>query len=223
MHRQTVFLVDDDPSVRDAMSLLLSLNGHATASFASAEDFLAALQPEWRGCVIADIRLGGMSGLALQEHLASRGSPLPVIVITAHGDVAAARRAFLNRAVDFIEKPFDSEQLLRAVNSALDGGLTTPAPALDAAADAVAGTTAETKSEAATRQVMLSKREYEVMELLVRGLHNRAIAEALGISHRTVEVHKARVFDKLNVRNVVELVRLIDSQPTAANASTRSG
>jgi FixJ family two-component response regulator len=191
MHRDTVFIVDDDASVRDSLSLLLSLRGHATATFASAEDFLAALTPEWRGCVVADIRMPGLSGLELQRQLAERGPKLPLIIITAHGDVTAARQAFLADAVDFIEKPFDGEQLVQAVERALSGPRAPrPAPGRGAAA--------------------LSAREREVMTLLVKGLHNRRIAEQLGISPRTVEVHKARVMDKLGVRTLVELVRLVD-------------
>lgn len=186
----TVYIVDDDASVRDSLSLLLSLRGHATATFACAEDLLSALQPAWTGCLVVDIRMPGMSGLELQAQLVARGVSLPVIVITAHGSVAAARQAFLAQAVDFLEKPFDGELLLRAVEQALDG-----LPA-DAPAD---------RPKAA-----LTAREGEVLELLVQGLHNRRIAEVLGISPRTVEVHKARVLDKHGVGSVVELVRRIE-------------
>lgn len=190
MKADTVFIVDDDASVRDALSLLLSLRGHACATFSSAEDFLAALQPGWRGCVVADIRMPGLSGLELQAALRERGVTLPVIVITAHGSVAAAREAFLADAVDFLEKPFDGEQLLQVVEQALAG---LPAsPAASRAPDA------------------LTAREREVMALLVEGLHNRRIAETLGISPRTVEVHKARVLDKLGVTSVVELVKQVE-------------
>lgn len=200
MHRETVFIIDDDASVRDALMLLLSLRGHACATFSSAEDFIAALQPGWRGCVVADIRMSGMSGLQLQALLRRQGLPLPFIVITAHGDVAAARQAFIADAVDFLEKPFDGEQLLQAVDTALAGiravavasGKTSPAP------------------QRPGDPAGLSAREHEVMSLLVQGLHNRRIAEELGISHRTVEVHKARVLEKFGVRSVIELVRLID-------------
>lgn len=220
MHRETVFIIDDDASVRDALMLLLSLRGHACAAFASAEDFLTALQPGWRGCVVADIRMSGMSGLQLQALLRDQGLPLPVIVITAHGDVAAARQAFMADAVDFLEKPFDGEQLLRAVESALTGvrAVTTaqatqqrvPASGdVSATGDALVPTIAQGAPRPAWPQA-LSPREHEVMGLLVQGLHNRRIAEELGISHRTVEVHKARVLEKLGVRSVVELVRLVD-------------
>lgn len=192
MPRDTVYIVDDDASVRDALSLLLSLRGHATATFASAEDFLAALQPHWAGCVVLDLRLGGMSGLELQRRLAGRGARLAVVVVTAHGDVASAREAFLADAVDFIEKPFDAPQLLAAVDRAL-AAASGAAPATDAPAGP-----------------RLSARERQVMALLVRGLHNRRIAEELGISPRTVEVHKARVMAKLGAANLVELVRIAD-------------
>ena len=195
MHRETVFIVDDDASVRDSLSLMLSLQGHATATFASAEDFLQAWQPEWHGCVVADIRMAGMSGLELQEQLRARSSALPVIIVTAHGDVAAARRAFLADAVDFIEKPFDPQQLIAAIGHARERiGSSPAAPAPDA------------------RQ--LSEREREVMALMVRGLHNRRIAAELGISHRTVEIHKARVMEKMGVKSLVELVRLVDRSRT---------
>lgn len=197
MHRDTVFIVDDDASVRDALSLLLSLRGYATATFASAEDFLAALQPEWRGCVVLDIRMPGMSGLELQQRLLAGGPTLPAVVITAHGDVAAARQAFLADAVDFIEKPIDSAQLLGAIEAALAG--------MRAVAQEQ-GHAAQPRAAEAP----LSPREREVMRLLVRGLHNRRIAEELGISPRTVEVHKARVLDKLGVKTIVDLVRLVD-------------
>lgn len=215
MHRETVFIIDDDGSVRDALMLLLSLRGHACAAFASAEDFLTALQPGWRGCVVADIRMSGMSGLQLQALLREQGLPLPVIVITAHGDVAAARQAFMADAVDFLEKPFDGEQLLRAVESALTGVRAVTAAQVappGASADGDPATTVEAR-QGGPRPIsasVLSPREHEVMGLLVQGLHNRRIAEELGISHRTVEVHKARVLEKLGVRSVVELVRVVD-------------
>lgn len=203
MHGETVFIVDDDASIRDALSLMLSLHKHATATFASAEDFLAAFEPAWRGCVIADIRMPGMNGLQLQALLKEQGVNLPFIVITAHGDVAAARQAFLADAVDFLEKPFDAKALLVAVESALVASRAArpagrPLPAAPAGARR-------------GRHTVLSPREQQVMELLVQGMENRRIAEVLQISHRTVEVHKSRVLDKLNVRSVVELVRSAQS------------
>ena len=191
VHRQTVFIVDDDASVRDALALLFSLHGHTTAMFACAEDFLRALQPGWRGVVIADIRMRGMSGLEMQEALASHPSRLPVIVITAHADVAAARQAFRFHAVDFLEKPFEHEQLLASVELAMRG-LPQDAAAIG------------TRPVATT----LSGREREVMALVVEGLDNRSIGARLGISPRTVEVHKSRLMSKLGARNLAELIRI---------------
>ncbi|CAG1013367.1 Transcriptional regulatory protein FixJ [Burkholderiaceae bacterium] len=197
-HHQTVFIVDDDPSVRDALSLLLSLRGHATAVFACAEDFLGALSPHWRGCVVTDIRMPGMSGLDLQRALASHPAKLPVIIITGHGDVAAARQAFKASAVDFLEKPFDNDVLLQSIERALSG------LELERGADAVQGA-----------RSTLTARERQVMELVVEGLDNGLIGERLGISARTVEVHKSRVMSKVGARNLAELIRI-------ANAARRS-
>lgn len=193
MSPSTVFIVDDDPSVRDSLALLLSLRGYATRMFANAEDFLAALQPDWRGCVVSDIRMPGMSGLELQEHLRQQAPSLPVIMVTAHGDVTAARRAFLAEAVDFIEKPFDGEQLIAVIERTLES------QAMPAS-----------ESAPTSPRANLTEREREVMMLLVKGLHNRRIAEQLSISPRTVEVHRARVLNKTGADNIVELVRLVD-------------
>jgi two-component system response regulator FixJ len=195
VHRQTVFIVDDDASIRDALALLFSLHGHPTALFACAEDFLRALEPGWRGVVIADIRMGGMSGLEMQEALAEHPSRLPVIMITAHADIAAARQAFKHHAVDFLEKPFDHDQLLASVERALRG--------LAQDADAIG-----------TRPVAsaLSTREREVMALVIDGMDNRSIGTKLGISPRTVEVHKSRLMTKLGARNLAELVRIAQAR-----------
>jgi two-component system response regulator FixJ len=191
VHRQTVFIVDDDASIRDSLGLLFSLHGHATAMFACAEDFLRAIEPGWRGVVIADIRMGGMSGLEMQEALAKHPSKLPVIVITAHADIATARQAFRFEAVDFLEKPFDHDQLLASVERAMRG-----LPEVPAAIG--------TRPVATT----LSGREREVMALVIDGMDNRAIGAALGISPRTVEVHKSRLMTKLGARNLAELIRI---------------
>jgi FixJ family two-component response regulator len=191
----TVYLVDDDPAIRDSLSLSLSLRGYPIAQFASAEDFLTAFDASWSGCVIADIRMPGMSGLQLQAALAERGSKIPVVIITGHGDVTSARAAFRNQAVDFLEKPLEDEQLISAIESAFKmehGRL-------------------HKQSGAARREAMLSSlspREREVMDHLMRGLHAREIGEQLGISHRTVEVHKAHIMEKMGVRSVVDIVRM---------------
>ena len=165
MHRETVFIIDDDSSVRDALMLLLSLRGHACAAFASAEDFLAALQPGWRGCVVADIRMSGMSGLQLQAMLREQGLPLPVIVITAHGDVAAARQAFMADAVDFLEKPFDSDALFDRIQKAF---------AFDAAYRRREADYAALQD----RIDQLTERDRQTLDLLLAGDSNKSMATA---------------------------------------------
>jgi FixJ family two-component response regulator len=191
MHRQTVFIVDDDAAVRDALSLLLSLRGYPTAVFARAEDFLGALAPDWRGVVLADIRMPGMSGLEMLEQLAGHPARLPVIIITGHGDIAAARQAFKANAVDFLEKPFDDAVLLKAIDKAMH-----------------LGTGLQPGKGTRPPAASLSGREREVLALVVAGVDNRGIAGQLGISPRTVEVHKSRVMSKLGARNLAELMRL---------------
>src|SRR5471032_31761 len=171
----TVFIVDDDPAVRDALGLLLGVRGYRTAVFASGEAFLHAWRADWAGCLLADIRMSGMDGLELQRRLGELGCLIPIIIVTAHGDVSLARAAFKARASDFLEKPFDDAKLIAAI--------------------------AELLRE-------LTPREREVMRLVVLGRHNREIAPALGISVRTVEVHKARLMGKLGVDNVADLVRI---------------
>lgn len=190
----TVYLIDDDAAVRDSLGLMLGLAGYATAAFADAESFVAAWREDWAGCVVTDLRLPGMSGLDLQAALRSRGSALPVIVITAHGDVPSARVAFRAAAVDFLEKPFDDAQLRKAIETAF------------ALEDKRLGAEQARRGDAA-RLERLTSREREVLELAARGLHAKEIAASLGISPRTVEVHKARIMEKLGVRNIAELVR----------------
>ena len=190
----TVFIVDDDPSVRDSIALMLGLLGFRTAVFADAEGFLSAYQPDWTGCVVADLRLPGKSGLELQAELGARGSTLPFVIITAHGDVPSARAAFQAQAIDFLEKPFDDEQLRAAILTAfsLEGRRIQRA---------------DDSRDDAERLAKLTVREREVMEQAATGLHAKEIAATLGISPRTVEVHKTRLMAKLGVRNVAELVR----------------
>ncbi len=193
----TVHIVDDDPSVRDSLALLLSLHGRATASFASAEDFLAAARPDWAGCAIVDIRMRGMDGLQLLREMKTRGILLPTVIVTAHGDVASARAAFKDDAVDFLEKPFDESTLVNAVDACLARERSRLA----------SGDEERRRDEALQA---LSAREREVLDQLLLGLHNRDIATRFGISPRTVEVHKARILAKLGARDVVDLIRLVN-------------
>jgi len=191
----TVHIVDDDPAVRDSLSLILSLRGYRTATFAAAEDFLAAVRPDWAGCVIADIRMPGLSGLEMQRALIERGIGMPVIIVTGHGDVASARAAFTADAVDFLEKPFDEHGPVAAVQAALERERRR-----------LSARGAERQREQSL--AALSAREREVLALLVEGLHNREVADRLGISPRTVEVHKAHIMSKLGARNLAELIHL---------------
>ena len=190
----TVYVVEDDAAVRDSLSLMLGIAGYATAAYADAETFLAAWRADWAGCVVTDLRLPGMTGLDLQAELRRRGAVLPVIVITAHGDVPSARVAFRAAAVDFLEKPFGDGQLRAAIDTAF------------ALEERRLGT-AETRRADAAKLERLTAREREVLELAARGLHAKEIAAELGISPRTVEVHKAHLMEKLGVRNIAELVR----------------
>jgi RNA polymerase sigma factor (sigma-70 family) len=190
-----VYVVDDDASIRDSLALMLGLAGYTTRLFADAESFLVAFDPAWAGCVVADLRLPGMSGVELQARVRARGSSIPFVIITAHGDVPAARAAFRGQAVDFIEKPFEEMQLREAIDTAF-------------ALESERLGAAELRRQDAEKLSRLTPREREVLEHAVNGLHAKEIASALGISPRTVEVHKMRIMEKLEVRNIAELVRL---------------
>ena len=191
----TVFIVDDDPAVRDALGLLLGIHDYRLAVFADADSFLKAFKPHWHGCLLLDIRMPGMDGLTLQKRLLELGSDLPVVIMTGHGDVDSAREAFRALAVDFLEKPLDESRLLAAISEAFARQRKTADAAL-------------TQNQVQRLLDGLTQREKEVMERVVAGRHNREIAAELAISPRTVEVHKARMMDKLGVGSVAELVRL---------------
>ncbi|MEI7842826.1 MAG: response regulator [Gallionellaceae bacterium] len=191
----TIYIVEDDRSVRDSLALLLSLQGYPNAMFADAESFLNAYRKEWFGCLLIDIRMPGMNGLALQKHLIEIGCGMPTIIMTGHGDVESAREAFLSHAVDFLEKPIDGAKLISAIDDAF-------------ARQADSRVHDKQFAEFSERLSNLTPREVQVMELVVAGQHNRDIADSLGISTRTVEVHKARLMMKLGVHTIPDLVRL---------------
>lgn len=194
-HNLTVFIVDDDPAVRDALGLLLGVRGYRTAVFASGEAFLQAWRADWAGCLLIDIRMSGMDGLALQQELIKRGCAIPVIIATGHGDVGSARAAFKANAIDFLEKPFDDAKLVAAIEEGY-------------ARERAQRGAQQLRARGADLLRELTPREREVMRLVVMGQHNREIGPALGISVRTVEVHKARLMAKLGVDNVADLVRI---------------
>jgi two-component system, LuxR family, response regulator FixJ len=192
----TVFVVDDDPAVRDSLALLLGLQGLATRLFDSGEAFLETCDPSQGGCALIDLRMDGMSGLDLQAVMNARGWLLPCIVMSAYGDVATTRAALKAGAVDFLEKP-----------------LTDPAVLLDVVQHALEIDVARRQAAARVRGVherfeRLTPRERDVMRRLADGMSNRQVAEDLGISPRTVEIYKSRGFEKMQVRTTAELVRL---------------
>jgi two-component system response regulator FixJ len=190
----TVFVIDDDASVRDSINLILSLKGMLTQLFPSAEDFLEAYRPEWRGCILTDLQMPRMSGLDLQQALQERGCLLPVVILTAHGDVPTTRVAMKGGAFDFLEKPINDEILLDVLKNAIREDI--HRHAAESAEDALR-----------SRLARLTPREREVLDLLVEGLSHREIAARLTISPRTVEVYKARMMEKLQCRSLAELIR----------------
>ena len=196
MPEPTVFVVDDEPAIRDSLAMLLRSVGLASRTFPSAPAFLEALDASAPGCVVADVRMPGMSGLELQEALRARAARLPVIIITGHGDIAMAVRAMKAGAADFIEKPFNEQVLLDAVHRALAQGHADPAPA------------GSNRAEIEARMATLTPREHEVMLLIAEGRPNKVVATRLGLSTRTVEVHRAKVMEKTGARSLAELVRM---------------
>lgn len=192
---QTVFVVDDDAAVRDSLSWLIKSVGLKVETFGSAQEFLAAVDKKKAGCVVLDVRMPGMSGLELQEKLACEKILLPVIIITGHGDVPMAVRAVKSGAFDFIEKPFNDQVLLDRIQQALKRDVETRK---------VEGH----RAEVSTKLALLTPREREVLELVVAGNPNKVIAAQLGISCRTVEIHRGRVMEKMEASSLSDLVRL---------------
>jgi FixJ family two-component response regulator len=195
----TVFVVDDDPAVRDSLTLLLETEGINVAVFASGEAFLAA-GSDWppRSCAVVDIRMPGLDGMQLQAELARRGLALPVIFLTGHGDIPMSVRAIKAGAVDFLTKPVTGAALLESVRAAL---LESEKLRRQAAAS----------KTASSRVASLTEREHQVMLLAVDGLLNKEIARQLGISHRTVEIHKARIMLKTGAETLLDLARLVEA------------
>jgi two-component system response regulator FixJ len=196
MNREpTVFLVDDDPTVRDALGLFLESTGMAVKPYASAQDFLEEYRTEWPGCVVLDIRMPGMTGLELQDFLKVRNIKIPIIFLTGHGDVPMSVKAFKAGAVDFIEKPFNDHVLLARIREAIEQ-------------DSQTRTNQARIDEVRRRYVHLTPREKEVMRLVVCGHSNKEIARQLDISHRTIDVHRARLMEKMLAHSLPELVNM---------------
>jgi FixJ family two-component response regulator len=192
----TVFIVDDDQGVRDAVTLLMESIGLAAEGYASAQGYLDAFDPRRPGCLVLDVRMRGMSGLELQERLALEPLHPPIVMVTGHGDVPMAVRAVQAGALDFIEKPFKEQVLLDAVHRALQR-------------DAQARGQAMRLAEIQERLGRLTPREREILDLIVAGRRNKVIALDLGISQSTVEAHRAKVMEKLEARSLSDLMRIV--------------
>ena len=195
MRETCIFIIDDDPSVREALSLLLRSAGYASEVFASAEEFLARKPFDGLGCIVLDVRMSGMSGLDLQEELARTDRCLPIVFITGHGDIPMTVQAMKKGAVDFLPKPFDDEQLLGAIEAAIAG-------------HRQARTVSHEAQAIQERIRKLTPREYEVFRYVLNGMLNKQIAFELNIAEHTVKIHRGRLMEKLGVNSVADLVRL---------------
>lgn len=194
MPEHSIYVIDDSQDVRESLAVLLESVGYRTWTFASALEFLGAVRPGWSGCVVADVRMPGMTGIELLKELTLRGIRLPVIIITAHADVPMAVAALKAGAVDFIEKPFRDEVLLASLKPAL------AMPNGDVGRPGGAGPQARLRT--------LTDREREVMLLLVAGHTNKVVADRLGIGTRTVEVHRAHIMEKTGATSLADMVRM---------------
>jgi two-component system response regulator FixJ len=197
----TIYVVDDDPSIRDSTELLLKSVGLNVKTFGSAQAFLEANLQEDLGCLVLDVRMPGMSGLDLQEKLVSVKTPLPVIFITGHGTVPMSVRAMKTGAVDFLQKPFEEQDLLDAINRAV-------------ARQRERKLKEDESEKLQLRLKALTSREYEVFSLLVTGMANKEIAYELGTSERTIKAHRARIMEKMNAGSLADLVRFAEQLKT---------
>lgn len=194
-YEPTVFLVDDDHAVRDALGLLLESAGLRTVSYPSAAAFLEDFEQNRRGCLVLDIRMPGMSGMELQAALAEKSVNIPIIFLTGHGNVSMSAKAFRTGAIDFMEKPFNENVLLERIQEAIQ---------LDQSNQAVAAR----KVNANTRLASLTPREREVMLLIVAGNANKEIATKLGLSTRTIETHRGHILEKTGAQSLADLIEL---------------
>lgn len=195
-HESTVFIVDDEATVRDALEWLITSVKLRVETFESAQAFLSAYDPERPGCLVLDVRMPGMSGLELMEQLASRNLTIPIIFLSAHADVPMAVRAMKGGALDFLQKPYNNQQLLERIQAALKNDLAARAARSQHAA-------------ARDKLALLSPREWEIVNLVVAGNTSKLIARELDISHKTVEVHRNRILRKLDCSSSTELVQMV--------------
>jgi len=193
--QSTVYIVDDDQAIRHAMEMLMRSVGLDYEIFHSGNDFLASHTNDRAGCLVLDIRMPGLGGLELQDKLNEMGSTLPIIFITGHGDVPMAVEAMQKGAIDFIQKPFRDQELLDRIGEAVK-------------ADLERRTAREEQHTVRGRIKNLTNREREVLDLVVTGKPNKVIAYELGVSQRTVEIHRARVMEKMEAKSLADLVRM---------------
>ena len=207
----TVFIVDDDAAVRNSLRLLVKSVGLTAAAFVSAQEFLATYDPHQPGCLVLDVRMPGMSGLDLQQQLNLRGAVIPVIFITGHGDIPMAVEAMQHGAFDFLQKPFRDQDLIDRIQRALEK---------DRESRALLGE----RTRIRERLDSLTPREREVLNLVASGKANKAMAAELGLSQRTVEIHRARVMEKMGASSVAQLVRMVlDLEEGTGAAHRRPG
>lgn len=192
----TVYLVEDDDAVRDSLQMVLESVGHKVVAYSRGDAFLEDFSTDMAGCMVLDIRMPGMNGMELQRQLNSRNSILPIIFVTGHGDVPMAVEAMQKGAVDFVQKPYREEELLGKIQQAI-------------AADAESRAELAEKHKIVERLQELTPREKQVMDLMIEGKANKVIAFDLDISQRTVEIHRARVMEKMGVRSLAHLVRMV--------------
>jgi FixJ family two-component response regulator len=192
----TVFVVDDDEAVRGSLKLLLKTLGLPAQVYASAQEFIAAFDPQRSGCLVLDIRMPGMSGLDLQEELNNRGAMLPIIFITGHGDVPMAVEAMQRGAMDFLQKPFRDQDLIDRINQAL-------------AKDRTGRELLGSRERIRARIAELTPREQQVMAMVTQGKANKVIAADLELSQRTVEIHRAHLMEKMGANSLAHLVRMV--------------
>ena len=192
----TVFVVDDDDAVRDSLKLLVKSVGLPVITFATAQGFLGAYRPEQPGCLILDIRMPGMSGLELQQQLNLRGAVIPVVFISGHGDIPMAVEAMQHGAFDFLQKPFRDQDLIDRIQKAMEK-------------DAASRDQLRELGRIKQRVDSLTTREREVLGLMTLGKQNKVMAGDLGVSQRTIEIHRARVMEKMEARSLAQLVRMM--------------
>ena len=201
----TVYIVDDDEAVRSSLRFLIRSVGLQAQAFVSARDFLASYDPRQPGCLLLDVRMPGMSGLDLQQELNQRGATIPVVFITGHGDVPMAVAAMQQGAFDFLQKPFRDQDLLDRMQRAM-------------ARDAESRSRLAARAEILARLATLTPRETEVMRLVTSGKANKVVGGDLGVSQRTVEIHRAHVMEKMRAGSLAELVRMVlDTEDSTQN------